>query len=31
MIEATCCQAKPALGLVTRRQRQWEAQQMVLL
>jgi hypothetical protein len=31
MIEATCCQDKQALGLVTRRQRQWEAQQMVLL
>jgi hypothetical protein len=31
MIEATCCQAKQVLGLVTRRQRQWAAQQMVLL
>jgi Transposase DDE domain group 1 len=31
MIEATFCQDKQALGLVTRRQRQWEAQQMVLL
>jgi Transposase DDE domain group 1 len=31
MIEATFCQEKQALGLVTRRQRQWEAQQMVLL
>jgi hypothetical protein len=31
MIEATCCQDKQALGLVTRRQRRWEAQQMVLL
>jgi hypothetical protein len=31
MIEATFCQDKPALGLVTRRQRRWEAQQMVLL
>ena len=30
MIEATFCQDKQALGLVTRRQRQWEAQQMVL-
>src|SRR4029434_5018051 len=27
MIEATFCQDKQALGLVTRRQRQWEAQQ----
>ena len=31
MIEATVCQEKQALGWVTRRQRQWEAQQMVLL
>jgi hypothetical protein len=31
MIEATVCQDKQALGLVTRRQRQWEAQQRVLL
>jgi len=31
LIEATFCQAKPALGLVTRRQRKGEAQQMVLL
>jgi hypothetical protein len=31
MIEATFCQDKQALGLVTRRQRQWDAQQMVLL
>src|ERR687888_1072175 len=31
MIEATVCQDKQALGLVTRRQRQWAAQQMVLL
>ena len=31
MIEATFCQDKQALGLVTRRQRQWEAQQIVLL
>jgi hypothetical protein len=31
VIEATFCQDKQALGLVTRRQRQWEAQQMVLL
>ena len=31
MIEATFCQDKQALGLVTRRQRQWAAQQMVLL
>ena len=30
-IEASFCQDKQALGLVTRRQRQWEAQQMVLL
>jgi Transposase DDE domain group 1 len=30
MIEATFCQDKQALGLVTRRQRRWEAQQMVL-
>ena len=31
MIAAPCCQDKQALGLVTRRQRQWEAQQMGLL
>jgi len=31
MIEATFCEDKQALGLVTRRQRRWEAQQMVLL
>ncbi len=31
MIEATFCQDKQALGLGTRRQRRWEAQQMVLL
>jgi hypothetical protein len=31
MIEATFCQDKQALGLVTRRQRKWEAPQMVLL
>ena len=31
MIEATCCQEKPAWGLVTRRQRRWEAQQLGLL
>jgi hypothetical protein len=31
MIEATFCQDKQALGLVPRRQRRWEAQQMVLL
>jgi hypothetical protein len=31
MIEATFCQDKQALGLVTRRQRKWEAQQVVLL
>jgi hypothetical protein len=31
MIEATFCQDTQALGLVTRRQRRWEAQQMVLL
>jgi hypothetical protein len=31
LIEATFCQDKQALGLVTRRQRKWEAQQMVLL
>ena len=31
MIEATVCQDKQALGLVTRRQRQWAAQQRVLL
>jgi hypothetical protein len=30
LIEATFCQDKQALGLVTRRQRHWEAQQMVL-
>jgi Transposase DDE domain group 1 len=30
-IEATFCQDKQALGLGTRRQRRWEAQQMVLL
>jgi hypothetical protein len=30
-IEASFCQDKQALGLVTRRQRKWEAQQMVLL
>jgi Transposase DDE domain group 1 len=30
MIEATFCQDKQAVGLVTRRQRRWEAQQMVL-
>ena len=30
MIEATCCQDTQALGRVTRRQRRWEAQQMVL-
>ena len=30
-IEASFCQDKQALGLVTRRQRRWEAQQMVLL
>jgi hypothetical protein len=30
-IEATFCQDKQALGLATRRQRRWEAQQMVLL
>ena len=30
-LEATFCQDKQALGLVTRRQRRWEAQQMVLL
>jgi Transposase DDE domain group 1 len=30
-IAATFCQDKQALGLVTRRQRQWEAQQIVLL
>ena len=31
MMEATFCQDKQALGLVTHRQRQWEAQQMVVL
>jgi Transposase DDE domain group 1 len=31
MIEATFCQDKQALGFVTRRQRRWAAQQMVLL
>src|SRR5947209_17254621 len=31
MIEATFCHDKQALGLVTRWQRRWEAQQMVLL
>jgi hypothetical protein len=31
MIEATFCQDKQGLGLVKRRQRQWEAPQMVLL
>jgi hypothetical protein len=31
MIEATFCQDKQALGPVPRRQRQWEAPQMVLL
>jgi hypothetical protein len=31
MSEATFCQDKHAVGLVTRRQRRWEAQQMVLL
>ena len=31
MIESSFCQDKQALGLVTRRQRRWEAQQMVLL
>jgi hypothetical protein len=31
MIAATFCQDKQAFGLVTRRQRRWEAQQMVLL
>ena len=30
-IEASFCQDKQALGLVTRRQRRWAAQQMVLL
>jgi hypothetical protein len=30
-IEASFCQDKQALGLVTRRQHRWEAQQMVLL
>ena len=31
MIEATFCQDQQAVGCVTRRQRRWEAQQMVLL
>jgi Transposase DDE domain group 1 len=31
MIESSFCQDKQALGLVPRRQRRWEAQQMVLL
>src|SRR5262249_42099413 len=31
MLEATFCQDKQALGLVKRRQRTWEAQQVVLL
>ena len=31
MLEATFCQDKQALGRVTRRQRRWEAQQIVLL
>ena len=31
MIEATFCQDQQAVGFVTRRQRRWEAQQMVLL
>jgi hypothetical protein len=31
MMEATVCQDKQALGLVPRRQRRWEAQQVVLL
>ena len=31
LIESSFCQDKQALGLVTRRQRRWEAQQMVLL
>jgi hypothetical protein len=31
MSEASCCQDTQALGLVTRRQRRWEAQPMVLL
>jgi hypothetical protein len=30
-IEASFCQDKQALGLVTRRQRRWEAQQIILL
>jgi Transposase DDE domain group 1 len=30
-IEASCCQDKQALGMVKRRQRQWEAQPIVLL
>jgi hypothetical protein len=30
MIEATCCQDKQALGLVTHRQRQWEAHPRLL-
>jgi hypothetical protein len=29
-IEASFCQDKQALGMVKRRQRQWEAQQIVL-
>jgi hypothetical protein len=31
IIESSFCQDKQALGLMTRRQRKWEAQQMVLL
>jgi len=31
LIESSFCQDQQALGLVTRRQRRWEAQQMVLL
>jgi hypothetical protein len=31
LIESSFCQDKQALGLVTRRQRKWEAQQMLLL
>jgi hypothetical protein len=31
MIESSFCQGKQALGLVTRRQRRWEAQQVLLL
>lgn len=31
MIESSFCQDKQALGLVTRRQRRWEAQQVLLL